>query len=60
MSVKDLNKVIIVTDCMTADVITTIDKSLFNIDHLGNLISDLFISDFYDEHGIQITYGFKS
>lgn len=60
MSVKDLNKVIIISDCFNGEVITTIDKTLYDRDCLSYMISQLFDNDFDNEHGLMIKYGYKN
>lgn len=60
MGIRDLNKVIIITDCLTGEVITTIDKSLYDLNCVKYMIGELFARDFDNENGIMIKYGYKS
>lgn len=60
MSVKDLNKVIIISDCLNGEIVTTIDKTLYDRDCISYMISQLFDRDFDDEHGLMIKYGYKN
>lgn len=60
MGIKDLNKVIIITDCLTGQVITTIDKTMYDIDCLQYMIGQIFKNDFDNENGIMIKYGYKN
>lgn len=60
MSIKDLNKTIIITDGLTGEIITTIDKTLYDLTCLKYMIGEIFSHDYNDEHGIYIKYGYKN
>lgn len=60
MSVKDINKKIIISDCLTGNIITDIDKDLYDADCIAYMISQLFLRDYHDEHGLLIKYGYKN
>lgn len=59
MSVKDLNKVIIISDCLTGEIITVIDKNMYDLNCLTYMIGQLFSNDYDSEHGLMIKYGYK-
>lgn len=60
MSVRDLNKAIIISDCTNGQIITTIDLSLYEKSTVLAMILDLLKNDFENERGLLIKHGFKS
>lgn len=60
MGIRDLNKTIIISDCLTGNIITTIDKTLYDKDCLAYMIGRLFLNDYENENGLMIKYGYKS
>lgn len=59
MSIRDYNKVIIITDATTGDIIQNIKIRLFKEKTILDMIGDILVDDKQNEHGILIKYGIE-
>lgn len=61
MSVKDLNKVIIISDALNGQIIDNIDLSIYRPSTIDIMIQNIIDSFIYDnEHGLLIKIGYKN
>ena len=60
MSVRDLNKIIIVSDALNGNIIDTIDRGLYEDGVSLTMIMKLIDNDLENEHGLVIKHGYKN
>lgn len=61
MSVRDLNKCIIISDALTGEIIDNIDQEVYEIDTICNMVRDVFFNyTINNEHGILVKVGYKN
>ena len=60
MGIRDLNKVIIVSDALNGNIIDTIDRGLYEDIVSLTMIMKLIDNDMENEHGIIIKHGYKN
>lgn len=61
MSVRDINKTIIVINALTGEIITEINKDLFTVSTISSILEDLVYDNVLrNENGIIIKNGYKS
>lgn len=60
MSIRDLNKQIIVSDCLNGQIVTTIDLGLYDKRTCLAMLQNIIYNDFENEHGIMIKFGYKN
>lgn len=61
MSVKDINKSLIISDCITGEVIDVIPYDLYNEITIKEMLYDIYYEYVVrNEHGYMVKYGYKS
>lgn len=60
MSIRDYNKMIVITDCMTGKVIQQLDYELYSTHAITSVVEDIMDRYVFDnEHGISVKVGYK-